>query len=113
MIPRASKFYELQSYQLELFNTPASRISGGKGGLLANKEDLQKWVLTALKSLNGSGGIVDVARVIWRDHETELRSSGDLFFTWQYDMRWAANQLRRKRIMKSVDVSPRGTWEIE
>ena len=50
------------------------------------KHDLEDLVVEALKALGGSGTIVDVAREIWIHHEAELRSSGDLFFTWQYDI---------------------------
>ena len=61
---------------------------------MASKTDLQDWVLTALGELDGKAKLVDVARIIWRDHEHELRSSGDLFYTWQYDMRWASQALQ-------------------
>lgn len=77
------------------------------------KRDMQDWVQEALRGLGGSGTIVQVARQIWTERETELRSSGDLFFTWQYDMRWAANVLRRRKIIRPVLVSPVGVWELE
>jgi hypothetical protein len=76
------------------------------------KGDLQALVVEALRALGGSGTVVDVSRFIWERHEEELRRSGDLFYTWQYDVRWAAHQLRRKRIVKSVGASPRGVWEL-
>ena len=79
---------------------------------MAVKDSLPAWVQQALIELGGSGTIVDVARIIWRDHETELREGGDLFYTWQYDMRWAANKLRRSGVMKAVNVSPRGIWVL-
>lgn len=61
---------------------------------MATKYDLQPWVEEALRALGGSGTVVEVARLIWQRHEADLRSSGDLFYTWQYDMRWAAQTLR-------------------
>jgi len=76
------------------------------------KDSLPGWVRQALKELGGSGTIVEVARIIWRDHESGLKAGGDLFYTWQYDMRWAANKLRRSGDMKAADVSPRGVWEL-
>lgn len=39
--------------------------------------------------------MLEVAKAIWNKHEGELRSSGDLFGTWQHDMRWAADRLRK------------------
>jgi hypothetical protein len=61
---------------------------------MATKYDLQPWVEEALIALGGSGTVVEVAKEIWARHEPDLRSSGDLFYTWQYDMRWAAQVLR-------------------
>ena len=79
---------------------------------MATKDDLQDWVADALLELGGSARLVEVARCIWSRHEPDLKASGNLFFTWQYDMRWAANQLRRKHVMKDADVSPTGVWEL-
>jgi hypothetical protein len=79
---------------------------------VATKHDVTDWVASALKTLGGRGSLIAVAKEIWRQHEPELRASGDLFYTWQYDMRWSANVLRRKGIMKSAEVSPNGIWEL-
>jgi len=79
---------------------------------MASKEDLPDWVADALKDHGGNARLIDVAKHIWKHHESELRASGDLFYKWQYDMRWAANQLRRTGVMKPADVSPTGVWEL-
>ena len=79
---------------------------------MATKEDLQSWVTKALKDNGGSAALVQVAKHIWDHHETDLKQSGNLLYTWQYDMRWAANVLRHSKVMKSIDISPRGTWEL-
>lgn len=79
---------------------------------MAAKHDLQDWIIDALTSLGGSAKLVVIAKTIWAAHESELRSSGDLFFTWQYDMRWAANRLRRIGKLKSAEISPSGVWEL-
>ena len=54
---------------------------------MATKHDLRDWVLEAPTDLEGSGSVTDVSRVVWEHHEQELRASGDLFHTWQYDIR--------------------------
>ena len=64
---------------------------------MATKHDLPSWIEAALSRLGGSGTVVEVARAIWDEHEQDLRESGDLFFTWQYDMRWAAQTLRENK----------------
>jgi len=76
------------------------------------KEDLRDWVRAAIADLGGKATIVAIAKEIWSRHQEELRASGDLFYTWQYDMRWAANSLRRRKVLKDVSVSPRGIWEL-
>lgn len=79
---------------------------------MALKGKLEDWVTEALQELGGSGSIVAVAKKIWSHHEAELLAAGDIFYTWQYDMRWAAERLRKKGAMKTVAISPRGVWEL-
>ena len=67
---------------------------------MASRNDLQQWVVEALHELGGSGHQIDVAKILWRRHEPDLRESGDLFYTWQYDMRWAATRLRKAGILE-------------
>jgi len=76
------------------------------------KSDLEKLIVISLKAHKGRAKIVQIAEFIWRNYDSELRKSGDLFFTWQYDMRWAANRLRRKEVMKPSENSPSGVWEL-
>ena len=76
------------------------------------KDILTEWVHEALRKLGGRGSLVDVARQIWQVHEPELRRAGDLFYTWQYDYRWSATQLRQDGKMKDEKESPKGVWEL-
>jgi hypothetical protein len=62
--------------------------------------------------LGGAGTVVEVAREIWQRHEADLRGSGDLFYTWQYDMRWAAQVLRDTGQAKPASTTSRGWWEL-
>ncbi|HEY6896458.1 MAG TPA: hypothetical protein VI279_04295 [Rhodocyclaceae bacterium] len=79
---------------------------------MASRLDLQDWIIEALHSKGGTATIVEVAKFLWEFHEQELRSSGDLFFTWQYDMRWACTRLRKQRIVQAAEVSDRGQWKL-
>jgi hypothetical protein len=79
---------------------------------MASREDLQDWVTAALKELGGRASIANIARQIWTSHEMELRSSGELFYTWQYDMRWACTKLRALGRIRSADTSKRGEWVL-
>lgn len=80
---------------------------------MATKHDLQAWVRNALIDNGGSAILLDVAKHIWEKHEGELRRSGDLFYTWQYDMRWAANVLRHTGVMRPAEESAKGVWELK
>ena len=79
---------------------------------MATRDDLVDWLYDALKASNGRGRIVDLCKHVWEAHEYDLRESGDLFYTWQYDIRWAAQKLRDSGKLKSATVAPRGIWEI-
>jgi hypothetical protein len=80
-----------------------------EGRHMATKYDLADWVVDALRALGGSASLIAVCRQIWEQHEAELRRSGDLFFTWQYDTRWAAYRLRVQRRLRPASESPRGS----
>ena len=79
---------------------------------MAARADLQKWIIEALKAKNGSASVVEISEHVWRQHEKDLRASGDLFYTWQYDIRWAANILRANSTLLAAEESPRGVWEL-
>jgi hypothetical protein len=79
---------------------------------MASKHDLEAWIVDALNAQGGRASLIAVSRHIWKSHEEALRKSGDLFYTWQYDLRWAANRLRSNGVMKGIEKSPRGTWEL-
>jgi len=78
---------------------------------MASKQDLKDWVLEALLTEGGASDVVSIAKRIWQAHEHDLRLSGDLFFTWQYDMRWAAHALRKEGKLKSVNDKAL-PWEL-
>lgn len=80
---------------------------------MATKDDLAKWVVEALDANNGSAKIVDVCKYVREKHEDELRSAGNLFYMWQYDIRWAATRLRGEGKMRSETMSPKGVWELK
>ncbi len=79
---------------------------------MATKHDLVDWLYEALKGLRGRGKIPELCKFVWDNHEQELRRSGDLFYTWQYDIRWAAHQLRKSHKMRPESLSPKGIWEV-
>lgn len=79
---------------------------------MLTRHDLPDVLEETLKSLGGQGTIVEVCKYIWENYEKDLQDSNDLFYTWQYDVRWAATTLRKTHKMKSAEVSQLGVWEL-
>lgn len=79
---------------------------------MATKGELTDWVIEALTELRGSGSVVEVSKVVWRRHEQDLRASGDLFYTWQYDLRWAAQKLRNSGRLRPAQGRRSGPWQL-
>jgi hypothetical protein len=77
---------------------------------MVSREMLKAWVIEALEELGGSGRQIEVAKIVWRRHETELRASGDIFYRWQYDLRWAAHELRREGLL--ADNARGAPWAL-
>lgn len=63
---------------------------------MSEKTMLSVWILEALEDLGGEAVVLDVSKHIWKNHEEELRKSDTLFYRWQYDMRWAAQELQNQ-----------------
>lgn len=80
---------------------------------MAFRENLKSWVRESLGKLGGEAKINDVARQIWLDHEAELKSSGEYFYSWQYDMRWAAQRLRDENKLSLRKVGSNSVWVLK
>ncbi len=79
---------------------------------MANRSDLLTWVLHALHDLGGEAHHLRIAERIWKSHEGDLRGSGDLFYTWQYDYRWAATRLRHQGLLAPPTLDNAGFWRL-
>lgn len=74
--------------------------------------DLPDILYASVKAMGGQTNIIDVCKYVWEHYQTDLENSGELFYSWQYDIRWAATELRKIGRMKAAEISPRGIWEI-
>lgn len=79
---------------------------------MATREDMQDWVVVCLKSRGGSGWAREVSKYVWEHYEAELKASGNLLYTWQYDIRWAAQKLRDSGVLKPVNGRRDLPWEL-
>lgn len=85
-------------------------LSGDSGS--ADKTVLATWVLDSLGSRGGEAHHIQIAKDIWDGHEDELRAAGELFYTWQYDLRWAGQRLRDAGTLLPDSQTRRGHWRL-
>jgi hypothetical protein len=78
----------------------------------AGRPSLTAWLLEALRARGGAGSAVDLTRDIWRQHEEELRAGGDLFYTWQHDLRRVAARLRDEGRLAPAATDDSGVWRL-
>ncbi|MYC67238.1 MAG: hypothetical protein F4X12_12985 [Acidobacteriia bacterium] len=79
---------------------------------MVRRGDLKNWTVLALGSLGGAAHHIVVAKRIWEEHEDEIRASGDLLYTWQYELRWAVYSLRKDGRVAPATAGPRGVWQL-
>ncbi|MGO1653084.1 hypothetical protein [Senegalia sp. (in: firmicutes)] len=76
------------------------------------RHDLPDELYETLEFMGGQGTIIEICKVFWNKYKVELKESGDLFYTWQYDIRWAATELRKNKKIKSAEFSKKGVWQL-
>lgn len=79
---------------------------------MLKKSDLPQILHKTLLILGGRASIIDVFKQVWQVYQKDLEESSSLFYTWQYDIRWAATYLRKKEIIVAANNSPKGIWEL-
>ncbi|MDE7405580.1 MAG: hypothetical protein K2M89_01740 [Clostridiales bacterium] len=85
------------------------------------RKDLPDILYQLIKELGGSAAMMTIFRKFWKEHKNEIQEGDDFFYTWNYDIRWAATKLRKEGRMKEAsrqenthgaNISSRGIWEI-
>jgi hypothetical protein len=74
------------------------------------REDIQPWIIDALRENGGNATITQVAKHVWEHHKEDISKDEFALYNWQYEMRWAAGKLRKTRQLKAAAASTRGTW---
>ena len=77
---------------------------------MTSREVLKGWVVEALRRHGGEAHLLSVAKDVWLHHEPELRGAGDLFYSWQYDIRRACTALRTSGVIEPP--SRPGVWKL-
>ncbi|WP_235738684.1 hypothetical protein [Nocardioides alcanivorans] len=67
------------------------------------------WIIEALAATGRIASPLQVAKHVWTHHEPELRSRGDLFYTWQLDLHTAAVALADDG---ALSIEKNGDWSL-
>ena len=76
------------------------------------RKNIPTALYVVMRNMGGSGTVVEICKAFWKQFESDLRQSGDLFYTWQYDIRWAATTLRKLGKMVDASCCAKGEWII-
>ena len=81
--------------------------------MVSDMEFLRKIIIQSLISYGGAATMLNVSKWIWENHSVELEEKGNLFYRWQYEMRWAATSLRKDGILLPSELSDKGIWVLD
>lgn len=73
---------------------------------------LEDIVVESLKELGGKSHFIPICKWVWKNHEKWIRCSGDMFYIWHYEIRWAATRLRKKGLLAPARRPRDGIWEL-
>lgn len=73
---------------------------------------MTNWVIDALEHHDGKATIIEISKYVWDYYGEKIKRSGDMFYKWQYEIRWAGNILRKKGVLRPTGESPRGVWKL-
>ena len=78
---------------------------------IISKNDLPILLEEVLKEMDGNGYILDISKKFWIKYKDNITPNNNLFYTWHYDIRWAATELRKNNIMVRPDLE-KGLWTL-
>ena len=70
--------------------------------------DMEPWIVEALSDHEGKANVTAIAKHIWENRISEINAHPTALYTWQYDMRWAGQNLQKKGVLKKH----RTHWEL-
>jgi hypothetical protein len=76
--------------------------------IVFTKDELNEAIYRAVVDHGSKAKLVDVAKHIWDRHQEDLKMSGDRSYKRQYEMRWAANELRAEGRKAAIEDGLKG-----
>lgn len=70
------------------------------------------WTLEAIRHLGGKATILQMCKEVWENHSVQIVGADDFRYVWQFEVRWAADLLRRQGRLRCAKESLRWTWEL-
>lgn len=80
---------------------------------MADRNDLDRWAVEALRELGGTASTMEVAKLTWKKHKDELHASGKRFRSWQYDFTWIGKRLRDRGVIDSDASGSESVWVLK
>lgn len=84
-------------------------LPGWQAGGVTTAPLLSSWIIEALAGAGRTASPLQVAKDVWARREQELRSAGDLLFTWQLDLRATAEGMVADG---TILVEESGDWRL-
>lgn len=82
--------------------------------MVLTREDFKPLISEALVELGGEAAIFQVSKYVWDNYHHKISKSEKLLYTWQYDIRWAAQQLRDEgKLYKGSELKRKGIWKLK
>jgi hypothetical protein len=80
---------------------------------MMDRQTLVPIVVKAVRHYRGRADHAAVAKYIWENYERDLKRAGRFFYKWQYEARWAADELKRQGILEPTKISGRGILQLK
>lgn len=76
------------------------------------RNDFKPLILEALREYKGKAKIFEICKFIWDNYHHKISKSEKLLYTWQYEIRWAGQQLQKEGKLKKGKNEFRGIWSL-
>lgn len=80
----------------------------------SSRQMMLDWVVEALEGLGRSATIREICKYVWEkdEYRDEILANEKLTYTWQYDIRWTGDILRREGKLLPTDSKHPGIWTL-
>jgi hypothetical protein len=77
-----------------------------------SRKEFSPWVIAALENHSGTANIFQISKYVWDNYHHIISQDSKMLYTWQYELRWAIQNLKKELKIQHKEKSIRGTWEL-